>query len=147
MFIGNATLESADEENMLPDNSFDGIYSNELFEYGALYLPSQEEKWNAISHANLEIIFRKLKEGGVFISRTMRRHMFTEEQLKAAGFEIVCFNLNAESFRKPYGSEEGVGDVSRAFVVVCRKPSKETEEKEEKREEKEEKRETTPDQP
>jgi len=125
VYMGRATLESADAEKMLEDGSFDAVYSNELFEYGALYFPSEEEKWNEISRANLEIIFRKLKEGGVFVSRTMRSHVFTEEQLKAVGFEVVCFNLQAETFRKPYGSTEGIDEVNRAYVVVCKKPLKE----------------------
>ena len=122
VYIGEATLELAYKEKMLEDHKFDAVYSNELFEYGALYFPSEEEKWDEISRINLEIIFRKLKDGGIFISRTMRLHIFTEEQLKAAGFEIVCFNLNAESFTKPYGSNEGIEEVNRAHVVVCRKP-------------------------
>lgn len=122
--FAHKSLVAADSEHLLEDNSFEAVYSDEVFEYGALYFPSEEDKWNEISKTNLDVIFRKLKEGGIFISRTMRGHIFTPEQLNEVGFEVVCFDLPLKAFNKPLVSNDLVDslELSEAKLVVCRKP-------------------------
>ncbi len=123
--FAHTTLEKSNENPRLQDGSFDAIYANELYEYGALYFPSEQESWDKTSIINLSIIFKKLKEGGIFISRTMIGHEFKIEQLKQVGFEVICYELPLGTFedRSSYDSKKPDRlrmDGSR--IIVCRKP-------------------------